>query len=179
MGIENTRNAVPESSKPEQTPYKPVSVSEEQKIAEGNAQKESDKEAEALLSAPFEMAGLTPEQKAFHPVGKASYYGTPKDGFGYKYKTTASGETFVPKALTAAHRGLDFGTLVEVTNRANGKKVIVRINDRGPYEGVGTGPRRQYTRQFDLALGAFQAIASTDTGVIDASFRIVSRPKAA
>lgn len=46
---------------------------------------------------------------------------------------TASGERSRPAVLTAAHKTLPFGTLVEVTNRANGRSIVVRINDRGPY----------------------------------------------
>jgi rare lipoprotein A len=47
---------------------------------------------------------------------------------------TASGERFSPEKLTAAHRTLPFGTLVRVTNLRNGLSVIVRINDRGPFD---------------------------------------------
>jgi rare lipoprotein A len=47
--------------------------------------------------------------------------------------TTASGETYSPAELTAAHRTLPFGTLVRVTNLANGRTTVVRINDRGPF----------------------------------------------
>jgi rare lipoprotein A len=46
---------------------------------------------------------------------------------------TASGEPIAPGALTAAHRTLPFGSFVRVTNRRNGRSVIVRINDRGPF----------------------------------------------
>jgi rare lipoprotein A len=46
---------------------------------------------------------------------------------------TASGEAFSPRKLTAAHRTLPFGTMVRVTNLHNGRTVIVRINDRGPF----------------------------------------------
>jgi rare lipoprotein A len=46
---------------------------------------------------------------------------------------TASGEAFSPEKLTAAHRTLPFGTMVRVTNVHNGRTVIVRINDRGPF----------------------------------------------
>ena len=46
---------------------------------------------------------------------------------------TASGETYSPAKLTAAHRSLPFGTLVRVTNLSNGRTVVVRINDRGPF----------------------------------------------
>ena len=46
---------------------------------------------------------------------------------------TASGERMNPSAMTAAHRSLPFGTKVRVTNKRNGKSVVVRINDRGPF----------------------------------------------
>jgi rare lipoprotein A len=46
---------------------------------------------------------------------------------------TASGEAFSPEKLTAAHRTLPFGTMVRVTNLHNGRTVVVRINDRGPF----------------------------------------------
>jgi rare lipoprotein A len=51
----------------------------------------------------------------------------------YSYGRTASGELLKARALTAAHRTLAFGTMVRVTNRANGRSVIVRITDRGPF----------------------------------------------
>ena len=47
---------------------------------------------------------------------------------------TASGEAFSPAKLTAAHRTLPFGTMVRVTNLRNGRTVVVRINDRGPFD---------------------------------------------
>jgi len=47
---------------------------------------------------------------------------------------TASGERFLPEKLTAAHRTLPFGTMVRVTNLRNGRTVVVRINDRGPFD---------------------------------------------
>ncbi len=53
--------------------------------------------------------------------------------YGYKGERTASGERAAPGALTAAHRTLPFGTQVRVTNKRNGKSVVVRINDRGPF----------------------------------------------
>jgi rare lipoprotein A len=51
----------------------------------------------------------------------------------YRGGHTASGEVTGPKGLTAAHRTLPFGTMVLVTNSHNGKSVVVRITDRGPY----------------------------------------------
>jgi rare lipoprotein A len=51
----------------------------------------------------------------------------------YSYGRTASGERLIPTNLTGAHRTLPFGTKVQVTNRRNGRSVVVRINDRGPF----------------------------------------------
>jgi rare lipoprotein A len=62
--------------------------------------------------------------------GLASVYG---NGDGYAWRKTANGERMNPGALTAAHRTLPFGTRVSVVNRRNGKRVVVRISDRGPF----------------------------------------------
>ena len=53
--------------------------------------------------------------------------------YSYRGGRTASGEHSNPAALTAAHRSLPFGSKVQVTNRRNGRTVVVRINDRGPF----------------------------------------------
>lgn len=83
----------------------------------------------ALLSL---MAGCASEgiidPHGYNATGGASYYGARHQG-----KRTASGERFDSSSLTAAHRQLPFGTRVQVTNLANDKKVVVRINDRGPH----------------------------------------------
>jgi len=65
-----------------------------------------------------------------YQVGEASWYGKQFHG-----KTTASGEDFDMFEFTAAHRKLPLGTFVKVTNLKNGKWIIVRVNDRGPYVG--------------------------------------------
>lgn len=70
-----------------------------------------------------------PEEKPFQ-VGMASWYGKQFHG-----RTTASGEDFDMFELTAAHKTLPLGTYVKVTNLRNGRWVIVRVNDRGPYVG--------------------------------------------
>ncbi|APH70844.1 septal ring lytic transglycosylase RlpA family protein [Aquibium oceanicum] len=57
--------------------------------------------------------------------GRASWYALTSK--------TASGERMNPAAMTAAHRSLAFGTKIKVVNKANGKSVVVRINDRGPF----------------------------------------------
>lgn len=75
-----------------------------------------------------------------YQVGNASWYGKKFHG-----KETASGDDFNMFELTAAHRQLPLGTYVKVTNLRNGKWVIVRVNDRGPYVG---------RRIMDLSYGA-------------------------
>jgi rare lipoprotein A len=66
------------------------------------------------------------KERTAHNSGLASIY-------SYKGGRTASGERSQPGGLTAAHRSLPFGTQVKVTNKRNGKSVVVRINDRGPF----------------------------------------------
>ncbi len=76
-------------------------------------------------------------------------------------KGTAFGETFDMHALTAAHRSFPSNTLVRVRNIANGKTVVVRINDRGPFV---------QGRDMDLSLASFLAIAERSLGKIDVTF---------
>ena len=70
---------------------------------------------------------------------------------------TASGERFDQYAMTAAHKTLPLGTKVKVTNLDNGKSVVVRINDRGPYV---------KGRVLDLSRGSFSAIAPLQQGIL-------------
>ena len=80
----------------------------------------------ALLAAPvLAQAG---DSRSHIGEGMASYYGSELAG-----NRTASGERFDPGSLTAAHRTLAFHSRVVVTNLANGKEVVVRVNDRGPW----------------------------------------------
>lgn len=60
----------------------------------------------------------------------ASVYG---NGDGYAWRKTASGERMNPNAMTAAHRTRRFGSTARVTNLSNGRSVVVRLNDRGPF----------------------------------------------
>jgi rare lipoprotein A len=86
---------------------------------------------------PILVAALALGSCAEHPapgdpdaaiIGVASYYAHKFHG-----RETASGEIYDETALTAAHRRLPFGTLVRVTNLVNGRSVVLRINDRGPF----------------------------------------------
>ena len=88
-----------------------------------------------------------PEAKPYQ-VGNASWYGKQFHG-----RTTSSGEDFDMFDLTAAHRKLPLGTFVKVTNLKNGKWIVVRINDRGPYVG---------DRIMDLSYGAARLLNFRD-----------------
>ena len=90
-------------------------------------------------------------------TGQASWY---KMGF-----KTASGERFKPNGLTAAHRTLPFGTRVRVKNLRNGKSVVVRINDRGPFI---------KSRIIDVSKGAAQRIGLISSGVTKVSVQVVN-----
>ncbi|MEH2417094.1 septal ring lytic transglycosylase RlpA family protein [Nostoc sp.] len=83
--------------------------------------------------------------------GMASYYGY--DGSGNR---TASGQRFNPEGMTAAHRSLPFGTKIRVTNTHNGRSVVVRINDRGPFI---------RGRILDLSAGAARILGMMGSGV--------------
>jgi rare lipoprotein A len=90
------------------------------------------------------------ETGAVFQRGTASWYGP-----GLHGRRTASGETFNSSDMTAAHRSLPFGTRLRVVNEENGRSVVVRVNDRGPFA-------RQ--RVIDLARGPAQALGLTATG---------------
>jgi len=73
---------------------------------------------------------FSPQVMAAPQTGIASVYA---NGDGHAWSKTANGERVNPGALTAAHRTLPFGTRVSVVNQRNGKRVVVRISDRGPF----------------------------------------------
>ena len=78
-----------------------------------------------ILLAAGLFAALPANAFAATSCGQASWYAL--------HSRTASGETMNPAAMTAAPRPLPFGTKVKVTNKRNGRSVVVRINDRGPF----------------------------------------------
>jgi rare lipoprotein A len=90
-----------------------------------------------------------------------------QDGIGAWYQMpgrTACGEQMNPSALTAAHRTLPCGTRISVTNKRTGKRVIVRVNDRGPFT---------RGRVVDLSRAAADEIGLRRTGVAPVSVRVV------
>ncbi|MEH1825389.1 septal ring lytic transglycosylase RlpA family protein [Nostoc sp.] len=93
--------------------------------------------------------------------GMASYYGY--DGSGNR---TASGQRFNPEEMTAAHRSLPFGTQVRVTNTNNGRSVVVRINDRGPFI---------RGRVIDLSAGAARILGMMGSGVAPVHIEVLGK----
>ena len=93
-------------------------------------------------------------------IGLASWYG----GGESLSKRTASGERFNPDGFTAAHRTLPFGTMLHVS--ANGRSVVVRVNDRGPFTGK---------RALDLSRGAARALGIIGRGQARVAWRVAER----
>jgi len=87
----------------------------------------------AISDKPSKPAGGTTEEngQGYTESGEASWYGSAGDGFEGKF--TAGGELMDAAQLTCAHRTLPLGTYLEVKNLENGKRAILRINDRGPF----------------------------------------------
>lgn len=110
----------------------------------------------ATTIAAFAMFGSVSAQAA-PGCGHASWYALTSK--------TASGERMNPAKLTAAHRSLPFGTQVKVTNKRNGKSVVVRINDRGPFiKG----------RVIDVSKAAAQNIGMVSSGTAQVCYQIIN-----
>ncbi|WP_372508184.1 septal ring lytic transglycosylase RlpA family protein [Flavobacterium terrisoli] len=102
--------------------------------------------------------------KVYKKSAHASYYHNKFNG-----RRTASGKRFDNNKYTAAHKKLPFGTIVKVTNEANGKSVVVEITDRGPFSKV---------REIDLSRRAFMDIASNkNSGSVIVKIEIVEPKK--
>lgn len=100
------------------------------------------------------------EPRELHPGvyhGMATFYN--------ESQMTASGERFDKRALTAAHRTLRMGTMVRVTNERNGRSVVVRINDRGPFGNK--------SRIIDLSEAAARKLDMIDAGVVPVTLEVL------
>jgi peptidoglycan lytic transglycosylase len=85
---------------------------------------------------PYQINGVwyhPAEDYSYDETGIASYYGGETQGVNFHGRLTANGEVYDMNALTAAHRTLPMPSLVRVTNLENGRAIVVRVNDRGPY----------------------------------------------
>lgn len=115
------------------------------------------------LQAPLVARPSQPIQPMKVWFGTASWYGPTFQG-----RTTANGELYDMSALTAAHPSLPFGSLVRVINTHNGKSVVVRINDRGPYVG---------NRNMDLSYQAADKIGLIGRGVSRLRMELLEVPQ--
>jgi rare lipoprotein A len=95
--------------------------------------------------------------------GLASYYGP-----GFHGEETASGETFDQREMVAAHRHLPFGTVARVTNLRNGRSVVVRIIDRGPY-----GRNYRKGTIIDLSKGAARRLRFLTRGIVPVRIEVL------
>jgi rare lipoprotein A len=112
------------------------------------------------VGKPYEINGVTyvpAEDPSYDRIGMASWYGTDFHG-----KQTANGEIFDMNALTAAHPTLPLPSYAYVTNMRNGRTVLVRLNDRGPYK---------QDRIIDLSRAVSRALAFEGQGVTQVRVR--------
>ena len=113
--------------------------------------------------SPYEVFGKTyhvmPSSEGYHEVGIASWYGSKFHG-----RRTSSGEPYDMHLATAAHKSLPLPTYAEVTNLDNGNKVIVKINDRGPFKD---------DRIIDMSYGAALRLGMTQTGTARVEVRAI------
>jgi len=122
-----------------------------------------------LLCAPASGSRNSPVEEAANPVedavsawaqsGRVSWYGP-----GFQGRPTASGEIFDANDLTMAHRSLPLGSQVLVTNLDNGRSVVLRVNDRGPYV---------RGRIADLSRAAAARLGFVDDGVVRARIELL------
>lgn len=110
--------------------------------------------AALCLLALFPLAASEPE------TGEASWYGP-----GFHGRRTANGEVFDKEEMTAAHQSLPFGTMVRVRNLDNGRMVVVRINDRGPFA---------RGRILDLSEAAARRLGMVEAGTARVRLEILS-----
>ena len=119
----------------------------------------------ALLSL-FLLPGISEAkatQETHQLTGISSYYG----GFHHGHKT-ASGEVFNMHALTAAHRTLPLGSRIQVTNLSNGKRITLKVTDRGPYK---------KGRILDVSQGAAKALGMLKSGTAKVRIHVIDKPK--
>lgn len=122
-----------------------------------------------LVLCAVTISSLAAEQRRTRPhrqqVGLASYYGAAFQG-----EETASGEDFDLREMTAAHRTLPLGSVVRVTNLENGRSVVVRINDRGPY-----GANHRKGTIIDLSKGAARRLGFVKDGLVRVRLEVLRR----
>ncbi len=115
----------------------------------------------AVVSARPATAPVSPTQ-----TGLASYYGP-----GFHGEETASGEIFNQNEMVAAHRTLPLGTVVRVTNLENGRRVVLRVIDRGPY-----GKNYRKGTIIDVSKGAARRLRFISDGLVKVKVEVLRTP---
>jgi rare lipoprotein A len=114
---------------------------------------------QAVPSTPTHVPSQADATPAWTQNGKVSWYGP-----GFHGRRTANGEIFDTNEMTMAHRSLAFGSKVRVTNLDNGRSIVVRVNDRGPYVGG---------RIADLSHAAASRLGFVEDGVVHAKIELI------
>jgi rare lipoprotein A len=118
-----------------------------------------------LVVAPGVPASTEPELPS--EEGLASFYGP-----GFHGEETASGETFDQNQMTAAHRKLPLGSVVRVTNLENGRQVVLRVTDRGPY-----GRNYRNGVIIDVSKGAARRLDFVEDGLVRVRVEVLEVPE--
>ncbi|MFD0787886.1 septal ring lytic transglycosylase RlpA family protein, partial [Micromonospora azadirachtae] len=160
VAIELTPSTVPTSL----TPSSPAASPSPSVTPSATASPTLTRSPQAASRGKTRTAVPKPTTKKTTPAAKVVDSGSCGASFYSDGQLTANGESFNPDALTAAHKTLPFGTKVRVTNPANGKSVVVRINDRGPFVDG---------RCLDLSRAAFADIASLDVGAMTVRYEVL------
>jgi len=116
------------------------------------------------IGVPYQITGVwyyPKEDFKYDRTGIASWYGHPFHG-----RTSASGERYNMEAMTAAHKTLPMPSLVEVTNLENGRRLVLRVNDRGPFVSG---------RIIDVSRGAARKLGFKGSGIAKVRVRILER----
>src|SRR5882672_7869393 len=104
--------------------------------AKSVSQSDAKPQGNYKIGDPYQINGTwyyPAEDYVYNETGIASFYGGEQQGVNFHGRLTANGEVYDMNALTAAHQTLPLPSLVRVTNLENGRSIVVRVNDRGPY----------------------------------------------
>ncbi|AWT48806.1 septal ring lytic transglycosylase RlpA family lipoprotein [Psychrobacter sp. YP14] len=142
-----------------QTSFEPSSLAASSSLMDAKGSKVSQDNDDVLSHLTLVASNAV---NKFKQSGRASWYGGKFHG-----RKTASGERFDMNSLTAAHPSLPFNTYLRVTNKGNGKSVVVKVNDRGPYHG---------NRVLDLSYAAAKQIGLVSRGIANVTIERVGSP---
>lgn len=143
-----------------QTSFEPSTLATNSSLISNRGSSKANQDDEDVLSHLTLVASNAVNK--FKQSGRASWYGGKFHG-----RKTASGERFDMNSLTAAHPSLPFNTYLRVTNKGNGKSVVVKVNDRGPFHG---------NRVLDLSYGAAKQIGLVSRGIANVTIERVGSP---